>query len=169
LLLAAAASLAACSPELNWRELQPEGSTASLLFPCKARSETRAVPLAGATVQMSMTGCETAGSTFALAYADLAEPQRVAPALRELRAALASKLPAAPQPAASVALPPGATPGADAGRWHTEATLPDGRRLRQEALFFAHGTRVYQAVALGERLTPEAADTFFESIKLRAP
>jgi hypothetical protein len=32
---------------------------------------------------------------------------------------------------------------------------------------FALGTRVFQATALGERLEPEASETFFGSIRLQ--
>ena len=31
----------------------------------------------------------------------------------------------------------------------------------------AHGTRVFQVTAFGERLPPEAADTFFGGVSLR--
>ncbi|HJV94503.1 MAG TPA: hypothetical protein VJ608_00645, partial [Albitalea sp.] len=59
-------SLAACSPALDWRDVQPEGSGAAALFPCKPDRFARSVMLAGAKVQMVLASCAASGTTFAL-------------------------------------------------------------------------------------------------------
>jgi hypothetical protein len=160
-LLLALLPLAACAPELNWREARPEGTALQLLFPCKPKTETRSVPLAGAPVEMSMVGCEAGDSAFALAHADVGEAARVGPALAELQQALASKVRA---PTEAVAWP-GPAGSTAAARWRVTGPVPDGRTLRQEAVFFARGTRVFQVVAMGAKLPADAGDTFFESIQ----
>jgi hypothetical protein len=43
---------------------------------------------------------------------------------------------------------------------------PDGAAVRQQAVFFAKGLRVYQASVVGETLSGEAVDTFFAGLKL---
>ena len=46
-LVLAAGLSCACSPALNWREFQPAGSQARLMFPCRPASHARQVALAG--------------------------------------------------------------------------------------------------------------------------
>jgi hypothetical protein len=46
-----------------------------------------------------------------------------------------------------------------------DGRLPDGRTVQAQVAVLAHGTRVFQVTALGERLPGEAADTFFGSIR----
>jgi hypothetical protein len=60
---------------------------------------------------------------------------------------------------------PGATPQPASERLRLEGRLPDGRPVQVQLAVFAHGTRVFQATALGERLPAEAAETFFGSIR----
>lgn len=176
-LLLAGAALAgvACSPALDWREARPEGAGVQLLFPCQPKSVAREVALAGARVRMTLSACEAAGHTWALAHADLADPARVGPALAELRAAARAKLPVpagAPasqprgQPFVQPLVVPGATPNPGAARERLQGRLPDGREVTEHLAVFARGTVVYQAVALGARLPQEAADTFIESLKV---
>ena len=45
---------------------------------------------------------------------------------------------------------------------------PDGSSVRQQAAFFAHGLRIYQASVLGSELPAEATETFFLGLKLVA-
>ena len=78
-MLAAAGLLAACAPALDWRDVRLEGSGVLLLFPCKPDSQTRTLSLAGASVRLSLHACSAAGSTWALAVADLGDPARVGP------------------------------------------------------------------------------------------
>ena len=135
-----------------------------LLYPCKPATETRTLPLAGGPVQMSMHVCEAGGVTFALAHANVADPRRVGPALNELRTALSGKLQGSAE-----AVPwklAGAMPDGDSGRWRATGNRPDGKSLQQEFVFFAHGTRVFQGVAMGRAVSRDAADTFFDSLKL---
>ena len=44
--------------------------------------------------------------------------------------------------------------------------MPDGRAVTEQVAVFAKGTRVFQAMALGDKLDAEAVDTFFGSLRL---
>ena len=69
--LLAALLLAACNPALNWRETRIKGSGLLTMLPCKPDEGARVVPLGGRDVSLHMVGCDAAGATFAVAYANL--------------------------------------------------------------------------------------------------
>jgi len=92
--------------------------------------------------------------------------ERIKPALEELRRAAAANI----SSGTATPLPlqvPGATPQAASLRVRLGGRLPDGRPVQMQVALFALGTRVFQATALGERLEPEASETFFGSIRLQ--
>jgi hypothetical protein len=152
--------LAACTPELNWREVRPAGGVV-LMFPCKPAVETRTLTLAGRSVSMDMRVCETQGVTYALAHADMGDPALTAPALDELRLALASKVRGTLLRREWV--PPG-TPSPAAGRWRLAGMRPDGQSIEQDFGLFVRGTQVFQVVAMAPKLPAEAVETFVGSI-----
>lgn len=165
--LAAALGGAACTPELDWREVRPADSGAVLLFPCKPASHSRRVRVADAEVRMVMYACSTAGATWALAFAELGDPGRVAAALDELGRAAASNLGAAPVPGQPFDVP-GATPNPSSRRLAVEGTAPDGRKVGERVALFTKGTRVFQATVLGERIDAQAAASFFASLRVES-
>lgn len=162
--------MAACAPALDWREVRPEGSGAGLLLPCRPSAHERVVQLAGANVTMGLLACRADGVTWALAHADVGDPGRVGGALRELRESAAANVGASAASAPSMALGavPGATPQPEAGRAAWSGRLPDGTAVQEQVLVAAHGTRVFQLTAIGARIAPEAADTFFGSVRFGA-
>ena len=125
----------------------------------------RTVPLAGGPIRMTMLACQADGAMYAVAFADLADPTRVGPALDQMQTALAANLGAAPGPSSPASVP-GMTPNPRAQRVHVDGRFPDGTAVAQEAAFFALGTRVYQAAVMGPRLRVEALETFFGSLKV---
>jgi hypothetical protein len=159
--------LAACAPALNWRELRPAGSSTIVMFPCKPTGHARDVALAGTMVSMSMFACSAGDATYALAFADLKDPSLVGRALDELGQAARSHLQAAPNATSQVLSVPGMTPNAHAVQWRIRGRLPDGRPVQERAALFAHGTQVYQATMLGERLDAEAQETFFGALRVK--
>jgi hypothetical protein len=165
--LAAAALAAGCSPTLGWREVRPEGSGALALFPCKPRHETRDVPLAGVRVAMTFHACSAGGATWALGFADVADPARVASALDEAAAASARNLGAA-APEGLPASVPGMTPHSHARRLAVDGAMPDGRAVHGEVAVFSKGTRVYQAMVVASGPQRDAVQTFFGALRLDA-
>jgi hypothetical protein len=160
----ALASLAACAPALDWRDVRPEAAGIQLQFPCKPNGQSRDLSLAGKPVNLALHACAAGGLTWGLAVADVADPALVAPALAELAASAAANLGAA----ASEALPlrvSGATPNDAAGRQRLNGRLPDGKAVQMQVAVFTRGTRVYQASVLGERVADDAAQTFFDAVR----
>lgn len=161
-----AGAVAACSPALDWREVHPDGSAGlGALFPCKPTSHARMLNLAGAETRTTLVACSSGGATWAVAFADVQDPARVGPALLELRQAAVANLSAA-TPQALTGTVPGATPNDAAGRFAVEGRYPDGRSAQMQVSVFARGTIVIQATALGERLQPQALETFFSALRL---
>ena len=160
------AVLTGCAPSLDWREIQPDDSHAVAMFPCKPTTDARMVSLAGARVRMVLVACRAGDVTWALAFADMADPAKVAQALQDLRASSAGNLGGTPTVTGPMQLP-GMTPNPQAERVQVQGRLPGGEAVRLESGFFAHGTRVYQATAMGKALDAEAVATFFDGLKLR--
>ena len=161
-------SLAACSPALDWRELHPAGQVLTFSLPCRPDAAQRQLPLAGgATVTWEMHACNAEGLTFAVAWGDTEDPSRVAPALAALASAGQARLRGRLESDVA-AMVPGMTPQAGARQWRLRGQLPDGAALVQEAVVFAHGTRVFQATVQGA--APESSQTrpFFEALRLDA-
>jgi hypothetical protein len=155
---------AACSAAFDWREVRPEGSDLVALFPCKPASHARQLSLAGAAARTTLYACSTGGATWAVSFADVQDPARVAPALLALRQAAAGNVAAAEAKPLELRVA-GATPHREAGRWAFDGRYPDGRAVRMQSAVFSRGTVVYQATVLGERLDEAALDTFYTSLR----
>ena len=165
---AAVFTMSACAPALDWREVRPAGSQLRAMFPCKPASHARRVSLAQSTVEMSLYACSAGDLSYAIAFADLADPARVGPALDELGRALATNVQAAGAAASSPLQVAGMTPSEHAAAWRVEGRLPDGRAVQERAALFAYGTRVYQATVVGPRLSDEEAlANFFDGLRVQ--
>ncbi len=165
-LLAVMAALTGCSPTLDWREVRPDGAGVEGLFPCKPSTDVRTVALDGARVRMTLLSCAAGDVTWALMFADVADPARVASGLAALRAASASNLGGTPQVLGALEVV-GMTPNASAERVRIQGVIPDGRQMTLETGFFVRGTHVFQASVMGSTVPGDGAATFFEGFKLR--
>jgi hypothetical protein len=159
-----AAWLTACSPTFDWREVRPAGSSLTLLMPCRPDAHERAVTLAGRRVQLSLHVCTAGELTWGLAWADVGEPAQVRVALSELGDAAAANIDAKERQAVPLQVP-GATPGDRSERLELSGALGDGRNVNMQVALFARGTHVFQATAIGPRVTAEAGETFFASLR----
>ena len=159
-----AAPLLGCTPALDWREVRPEGTSVTLLFPCHPKSQSRRAMLGGVPVRMTLLACDADGLSFGLVHADLGDPARVAPGLDAMAAALAANL-QAKQVRSEPLRVVGMTPGPSAHRIWLEGRLPDATPVREQAALVALGTHVYQASVLGPR-PDAAADVFIDSLRL---
>lgn len=167
LALAALLAAAACSPALDWREFQPEGSGIVATFPCKPDRHARTVRLAVQTVRIELLACGADDTQFAVSYFDLDDPAKVSTALAELQTLAAGNL-GAQQRHERPAQVPGMTPNPQAAHLRLEGRQPDGSTVQEEAVFFAKGLRIYQATVLGRSLRPGAAETFLAGLRLPA-
>lgn len=163
--LGAAGLLAACTPALDWREWRPEGSGLAVLMPCKPDSQARSVGLVSTQVRLVLYACSAGGVTWGVAVADIGDPAKVGAALDELRASAVKNLGAVEVTAVPLQVT-GATPNPASQRVQFSGRMPDGRAVTEQTAVFSKGTRVFQAVALGQTLEPEAVATFFGSLRL---
>lgn len=161
------AALSACSPELDWREVRAEGSGIAASFPCKPDRHARDVRLAGADLRLDMLVCRAGETTFALAFAVVADPARVTATLAELRAVAAANL-GAPAASAAALQVPGMTPNEQASRLVLFGRAPDGAVLQEQLAVFTRGLRIYQATVLGTHPPPGAADAFFAGLRFES-
>lgn len=167
--LAAAAllALAGCTPALEWRELRADGRALVASFPCRPERRARSVALDGASLTVSMLSCSAGGNTYAIAFADVADPAAVTSGLDAWRQAATSNLGgAAPVADLAASAVPGMTPNAKAGRVRIDGRLPDGATVVEQAMFFVHGLRIYQASVLGPTSSDAAATPFFSGLRL---
>lgn len=159
------AALAACTPTLDWRDIEPERSGIGATFPCRPDRHERPVALGGDTTRMTMTVCSAGDTTFALAFVDVAEPARVGAMISELRAAAAANV-GVDAPVVSPIQVRGMTPNPQSAHLKLQGRRPDGTPVQAESVFFAKGLRVFQATVVGRVLDSDVVDTFLSSLRL---
>jgi hypothetical protein len=158
-----------CTPALNWREVPLTASPLLVLLPCKADTAEREVTLSQQRWVLHMVGCEAQGNTYAVAHIKPGQAAQAAEVLTAWRAATLAawgqpKLAPMPAPALqSLALP-------GHGRVAAQGHSPNGQVLAAQAAWWVRldGSDAYvvQAVVVGERSDPNAADTFFAGLRL---
>jgi hypothetical protein len=156
-------SLLACSPSLNWRKVRPETASLSLLLPCKPDRAQREVPLGGRPTALSMLGCQAEGATFALAVADIADASQAAAVLAQWQSLTLAHMHAG-APVQSAVKVQGAAADPPPVRVVAQGRQADGSPVQGQAVYFARGSQLFQAVIYAPRISAEAADTFFESL-----
>jgi hypothetical protein len=157
--------LAACSPTFNWRALPAEGVPLQALMPCKPDKAEREVPLAGVPTPLQMRSCDAGGLTFAVAWADVGEPARVAPALAGWRRATLLALRAADDTAPPA--PARVVGASEALGLQAEGRDPRGEPVRVRAVHAARGTLLVQAAIYGRAIDERVAETFFDGLQLQ--
>lgn len=163
MLAAVCAALAACTPELDWRELSvPEGRFAVLL-PGKAQRESRTFNTAAGALTMTMYACSLKRGTMGVAYTDYPAAQATAERRRELvdaaRDALLRNIGAGAHAEEEVAI--AGLPGRE--------VYAEGRADTQlKARFVMSGNRLYQIAYVGAPAGTASADIdmFLTSFKL---
>ena len=165
-----AAVLTACSPPFNWRDVQPDNTALALLLPCKPDIAQQTVPMGGVPTALTVMGCDAGGATFAVAVADIGTAAKPAEVLGQWQNVTLAGIKAGAT-GSDVQRMAAKVPGA-AG---TPAPVlikalgqrANGSAIHSHALYFAHGTQVFQVVMLASTITPEAEDMFFSSVKLK--
>lgn len=158
---------AACTPALDWRDVRPEGAGLLTLFPCKPAAHTRRLVLAGGLTEMTLYACSARGTTYAVGFADVGQPQLVARALAEMLSAAARNIAATGAPAASPLRIEGMLATPQAVRHALSGQLDDGRQVQEQVAVFARGTLVFQATMVGAKLDTDAVETYFGALRLQ--
>ena len=172
-LLAIAASLTACNPTFNWRDVRPEGTALSLLMPCKPDKAEKKVPLGDAPVALRLLGCDSGDATFAVAVADVGDVSRVAAVLAQWQSGTLAHMKAPPVGKLSDGITTevvllkltGAALQPPAVLIKARGQRADGTAVNGQAAYFVQGTQVFQAVMYAAEVKPEVAETFFSSLK----
>jgi hypothetical protein len=162
----------ACSPAFNWREVRPDDTALSVLLPCKPDKAQQTVPMGGQPTALTLLGCDAGGAAFAVAVADLGQAATVPAVLAQWQAVTLAGIQAANLSTTTTTTTTAmAVPGALAAPApvlvRALGRRPDGSAVHSHALYFAHGTQVFQVVMLASTVTPEAADMFFSSVRLK--
>lgn len=159
--------LAACSPTLNWREVRADTSTLRFLLPCKPDKAQKQVPLGPSEVQLNMLGCDAGGATFAVAWAELAPGADKAAVLSQWERLtlqnMQASAPAESQPMKVVGADSNPPPRQLAATGRTA----DGKVVFGRTAYFSSGSQIFQAVMYAPKSAPDAADTFFSSLRLQ--
>jgi hypothetical protein len=164
--------LVACSPALNWRDVDLPGGGARGLLPCKPDRATRSVPLGGVDTPLSVVGCPAAGATFALMAASLPAGRTPDDVLAGWQQATLGNMKATGEVQRQPFHPPSALPLAHAQRLVAHGEGPDGRAVHAQAVWTARaaeggGTELIHAVVYSDRPQSEVADAFFAGLKWR--
>lgn len=169
-LMAAALMALACSPVFNWREV-PVGESLVALLPCKPDRAERSLPMGAATVPVDMAGCEAGGATFAVAQLPGGDAAQAEARLAAWRQAARGPWTGAQFAETPWSLPRAATAPAP---WALDVTdaAADGRPAEARLRWFAGpdgrgGLTLYQAMVLGRPSSADAAQTFFDGLRLR--
>lgn len=157
--------LGGCDPALNWREVRSGDAGYTVLLPAKPSTFERSVDLDGQQVMMRMTAAETDDANFAVATAVIADDAQRAKALSAMQTAMARNIQGEITAQKTVML----KQGVSAVDMRVTGKAARSRKpVVMFARFLAHGSRVYQLIALGppEKLDAEAAETFMNSFTL---
>jgi len=157
--------LSGCSPALNWRLVRTEVASLTFLLPCKPDRASKVVPLGGQASTLSMVGCEADGAMFALAVADSAVPAQAAELLTQWQNLTLAHMRAGAH-TQSPFLVKGASSPPSPVRVQAQGQQADGRAVQSQAVYFARGSQLFQAVIYAPMVSAEMADTFFSGINL---
>lgn len=166
----ACASLMACSPTFNWREVRLASSGLVAMLPCKPDTATRSVVMGRMAMTLHMMGCETGNALFAVTVAQPAVP--VTGAMDDASelltgwkmanlAALKARTPASvPTQVAGVAQPGPQLVSA-------EGQKANGEKVESRAVYFAQGAQLFYAVILADAVNRDVAESFFSGLRLQ--
>jgi hypothetical protein len=161
MVLAAAATLLACSPAFDWREMPVGDGRARVLFPAKPVTATREMTLSGKGYAMTLTAARIGGAQFAAGSITVAAPDAGSAAQAWAAAMLANVQANETPQTISIKNAAGALEAVAAGQI-------EGAPARLHARFAWRDDRVFAAIALGrsDELSAEHAKTFATSLTL---
>jgi hypothetical protein len=152
--------LAACSPDLNWREVHAGDGAYTVLMPAKPAAHSRRLELGSIQAEMTLRGAEVDGVSYVVGAAVLATPAEAQQALQSMQDGMLRNIGAGQHQAQTVSVD-------QHSMTEVRATgkTPAGQPVSLAARFATRGTRAYQAVVLGpsSKVNAEAVQTFLES------
>lgn len=172
LLAPAAAWLAGCSPEHDWREIRADDVGVVVMLPARPARMTRPINLEGLALDMTMLGAQarevayTVG-TVVLPDASAATRER---ALASMRAAMLRNIGGTERASRAVRVARVDAAGQRTGEVDAIELEATGRMRERDAVLIARfvglGAQAWQAVVLGPSPEREHAAIFLESLRL---
>ena len=158
--------LQGCNPTFNWRDVRPDQIPLAALFPCKPAQDARVVSLGAKDLTMTLLGCDAGGATFTLAWADTNDAALTGTVLGQWKNATLASLKASSARELPFLLK-GASVLPQSVQLEARGVRQDGTAISVQAVWFAVGSRVFQAAmyAAGEQLA--VAETYFAGLKLQ--
>ena len=152
--LVTAILLCACTPALNWRQVDIAG--VSFLLPCKPDHAEREVQLAGQHVRMQMLGCPAQGALFAISHMHLDHADSAPAVVSAWRRAALTALHAPVHPADGAMTP--------VLRMEASGTNTDGAPLIAHWAWWVRGADVYHLAVYGPTWEAEMTEPFMGAI-----
>jgi hypothetical protein len=158
--------LAACTPELDWREVSVAEGRFAVLLPGKPRRESRALNTAAGVLTMTMYSYSLERGTMGVAYTDYPAAALAAGRMREhldtARDALLRNMPGGARSEEDTSIG-----GFPARQLHAESRA-GGEGALLKARFVAVGSRLYQIAYVGTRdgVAMADVDMFLASFRL---
>jgi hypothetical protein len=164
-----ALTLVACTPALNWRQVNVDASDVMVFLPCKPDQATRTVALRvvnqDVETSLSLYGCEASQMHFTFGHMEAQQGLSAEESVSAWRLASLAALNVKPSDATSQ-------------DWAIQGVSDHGVSARTLVLtgthqvqwvWFAYDNKIYQAAVYGktkDKGLPEAAETYFSGIKL---
>ena len=169
--LLACVTLAACSPQYNWRDYSSQHAPFRVMFPDKPAIHTRSIDLDGMKVDMTMTAAQVDGTMFAVGSAEAPDAARAKAALAAMKTALVRNIGATikSEKAGKASAVAGSSP-ADSAAIDIEAEgVQNGVPMRLVGHFESRNKRFYQVIVMGKTrdISQEQLEMFMSSFKLQ--
>ncbi|HWU97154.1 MAG TPA: hypothetical protein VN114_01480 [Oxalicibacterium sp.] len=173
LIAAIALTLAACSPQFDWREIRSDAAPYVVAMPAKPSTFSRKIDLDGTETVMTMTAAEVGDVTFAVGMAELPDATRAQLSLAAMKTALVNNIRGTVRQEKVLTMAQTQTAsGGTLAVTEIEATGPASAATGNQprvlfARFVARDKRVYQLVATGpeKAVTRDIVATYFSSFK----
>ncbi|MDQ1835294.1 hypothetical protein [Massilia scottii] len=169
--LLASLSLAACSPQYNWRDYSSQDAPFRVMFPDKPATHAREVDLDGMKVKMTMTAAQVDGTMFAVGSGVAPDADKAEAAVAAMKTALVRNI------GATIKSEKGGKSSAAAGSATARSSAIDidasgvqkGVPMRLVGHFEARDKRFYQVIVMGKEkdISQEQVDMFMSSFKLQ--
>lgn len=170
-------AMLACTPELNWREVQLGPIT--VLLPCKPDHAQRIVRIAAADAPMQMVGCKTAEAQYAVSRVHVMDPAQITAIQSAWYAATVANLKTSTVQSRAVKIPRSLTGVRLANRIGNQRISsdefelliakglgPDGSSLEAQFIWFVHGLDIYLVAVYGVKLDRDQTELLFSELRM---
>jgi hypothetical protein len=154
-----------CSPTFNWRDVRPDQTPLVALFPCKPDQGVRVVSMGAKDVTLTLLACNVGDATFALAYADMTDAAITGTALGQWKSATLATMRAQSSSERAFVIR-GANVLPQSVQLEARGVRADGTAVAAQVVWFAVGSKVFQAAVYANTVSPAVTETFFSGLKV---